>query len=107
MWESAEILWYAISLLGRRSALQPEIVEGRRVRKGGDQRQCRLVDPRAHSVQEGILPYRGEDDTVGQDALDLPQHFLALLPVQLAGLALEQILDLGDHTGGVESALRG
>jgi hypothetical protein len=99
MWQSAEIRVYfmALSISCCRVSLlplEPDLFVRRRIRERGNQGEGRLLHPWAHAANEPILPDRDEYDLVAEDLLDLVQHLLALLPVELLGLALEEILDL-------------
>ena len=60
---------------------------------------ARLLYPRADAPEERELVDRHVHRPLVHDLLDLVQHALALLAVQLAGLALEERLDLRDHAG--------
>src|SRR5580765_8205476 len=73
---------------------QPDVLVRRRVRIRGDQGEGRLLHLGSHAANEPILPDRSKYDAITQDLLDLMQHLLTLLPVELLGLALEEILDL-------------
>src|SRR6188474_1072913 len=53
-----------------------------------------LPDARADAPEEGELVDRHIHHPVVHDLLDLVEQTLALLPVQLSGLALVQLLDL-------------
>src|SRR5215468_1654542 len=87
--------------------LEPDVFVRRRVRVGGDQGEGRLLDPGAHASNEAILPDRDKYHLVAEDLLDLVQHLLALLAIDLLGLALEEILDLRQDAVGVAPLLRG
>src|SRR5262249_52971245 len=79
------------------AALFPEggLLRGGPVRGGRDQRQGRLLRARADTADEAVLPDAREDDAVVQDSLDLVQELFPLLPVELARLSLEEVVDLG------------
>src|SRR5215470_17217450 len=87
--------------------LEPDLFVRRRVRVGGDQGEGRLFDPGAHASNEAILPDLDKYHLVADDLLDLVQHLLALLAVDLLGLALEEILDLRQDAVRVAPLLRG
>src|SRR5215510_794126 len=87
--------------------LEPDVFVRRRVRVGRDQGEGRLLDLGSHASNEPILPDRGKYHLVAEDLLDLVQHLLALLSVDLLGLALEEILDLGQGTVRIAPFLRG
>src|SRR6267378_524650 len=86
--------------------LEPHVLERRGVRERLDQRQSRLFDARPEGPDESVLPDRREGDAVGEDALDLVQHLLALLSIHLLDLPGEEALHLGDRAVG-EPALAG
>src|ERR1700716_91047 len=86
--------------------LEPHVLERRGVRERLDERQPRLLDPRPEGPDESVLPDRREGDAVGEDALDLVQHLLALLAVHLLDLLGEETLHLGNRAVG-EPALAG
>src|SRR5439155_1542177 len=58
------------------------------------------------AADEPVFPDRREDHAVVQDLLDLVKELLALLPIELARLALEEVLHLGHDAVGVDAALR-
>src|SRR5438876_6219184 len=107
MWQSAEIRVYFIAFLTlyrRASAggapprpaarttlllLEPDVFVRRRIREGGDQGEGWFLHPWADASNESILPDRREHHAVVQDPLDLVEHLLAFLPVDLFRLALE------------------
>ena len=91
---------------GRRYFLRRSSSSGADVGERRDQGQRRLLQPRAHAADEPVLPDRREHHPVVEDALDLVQHLLALLPVELPRLALEEILHLRQHAVGVGAVLR-
>src|SRR5262249_60133524 len=99
----------AVSLLSPLELLplEPDVFVRRRVRIGGDQGEGRLLDLGSHASNEAILPDRDKYHLVAEDLLDLVQHLLALLPVDLLGLALEKILDFRQDAVGVAPFLRG
>src|SRR5262252_7909899 len=87
--------------------LEPDVFVRRRVRIGGDQGQCRLLDLGPHASNEAILPDRDKYHLVAEDLLDLVQHLLALLSIDFLRLALEKILDLRQGAVRVAPLLRG
>src|SRR5262249_35732326 len=84
---------------------EPEILVGRRVGVAPDQVDPRLLDPRTDAPDERELVDRHVGHAIVEDLLDLVQQPLPLPWVELARLTLEEILDLGDHAGGVDPAL--
>src|SRR5213594_4021483 len=85
--------------------LQFHVLQRPRVREAADQVDARLLHARADAPDERQLVDRDVGHPVVEDLLDLVQQRLALLHVQLAHLALEEILDLGDDAGRVGAAL--
>src|SRR5439155_529615 len=79
---------------GSAARLQLQILVGRRVGKALDVVDARFLDPRPDAPEERELVDRHVQSLVVHDLLDLVQHRLALLPVQLARLPLVEILDL-------------
>src|ERR1043165_4392118 len=94
-------------MMGVSSGLEPHVLVGRGVGIRRDQGQRGLLGARAHPADEAVLPDRGEDLLLEEDALDLVQQLLALLVVALARLAIVEILHLGQHPRGVGAALHG
>src|SRR5215831_12297143 len=88
-------------------AFQAKLLGRSRIRKRGDQRQAAFRHPGPDPPDEAVLPDRGEDLALVQDPLDLEEQLLALLPVDLARLALEQVLYLGQDTVRILTALDG
>src|SRR6185295_8044553 len=86
---------------------QPDVLVRRRVREGRDQGEGRLLHLGSHASNEPILPDRSKYHLVVQDLLDLMQHLLALLAVELLRLALEEILDFREHAVRVAPFLGG
>src|SRR5262245_60049532 len=78
------------------AGLEREVLVGRGVREALDVIDARLLDSRPDAPQKRQLVDRHVHRPLVHDLLDLMEHRLALLPVHLAGLALEEILDLGD-----------
>src|SRR5882762_8941746 len=93
--------------MGVSSGLEPDVFVGRRVWERGDESERGLLHTRAHTADEAVLPDGSEDLLLVQGALDLVQKLLALLAGRLAGLPLEEVLDLGQHARGVGAALDG
>src|SRR5262245_48748058 len=89
-----------------RLLLEAQILERCRVRERRDQAERGLLELRTDPADEPVLPDGCEDHPVVQDLLDLVQHLLALLLVELLGLALEEILHLRQHAVRVGAALR-
>src|SRR5262249_57101748 len=54
---------------------------------------------------EALLEDRRDLHLLGDDLLDLVQDALALGPVELLGLTLEEVVDLGQRAVGVHAAL--
>src|SRR4030095_12476522 len=94
-------------LSGSASRLEPNVLVRRRGRGRGNQGERRLLHSRSEGADESVLPDRGEHDALVQDLLDLMQQLLALLAVELLGLALEEILDLGEDAVRVPAIFRG
>src|SRR5262245_37315977 len=63
-----------------------------------DLQQGRLGHPRADAARPDVLPDRPEPHPLVQELLDLVEHRLALLAIRLAGLLLEQVVDIGIGT---------
>src|ERR1700730_6416394 len=85
--------------------LEPQVLVRGRVREALDVIHARFLDPRTDAPEEGQLVNRHVHRAIVHDLLDLVQQALALLPVQLARLALEEGLDLRDLAGRVDAAL--
>src|SRR5258705_13269184 len=85
---------------------QPDVLVRRRVREGRDQGEGRLLYLGSHASNEPILPDRSKYHAIAQDLLDLMQHLLTLLSVELFGLALEETLDLRQDSVRVAPFLR-
>src|SRR5206468_6416000 len=85
--------------------LQFHVLQRPRVREAADQVDARLLHARADAPDERQLVDRDVGHPVVEDLLDLVEQRIALLHVQLAHLALEEILDLGDDAGRVGAAL--
>src|SRR5437588_12703530 len=85
--------------------LEPEILVGRRVSVAAEQVDPGLLDPRTDAPDERELVDRHVGHAIVEDPLDLVQLRLPLLRVELARLTLEEVLDLGNHAGGVDPAL--
>src|SRR4029077_2467812 len=84
---------------------EPEVLVRRGVREALDAVDARLLHPRADAPEEGQFVDRHVHRAVLHDLLDLMEHGLALLPVELAGLTLEEALDLRDLPRGIDAAL--
>src|SRR5438067_6551547 len=85
--------------------LQSQILHRRRVRVAPDQVHTRLLDARSHAPDERQLVDRDLRHPIVEDLLDLMQQSFTLLHVRLAGLALEQVLDVRHDAGRVDAAL--
>src|SRR5215468_1592555 len=98
---SITLYWRAmgISFL-ERLALQPKVLERRRVGERRDQLQPGFLDVRPEGPDEPVFPDRREDHALVQEPLDLEQRLLALLAVQLLQLGLKEALDLRDRAVG-------
>src|SRR5215470_10960658 len=83
---------------------EPEILVGRRVGVAPDQVDPGLLDPGTDAPDERVLVDWHLGHAIVEDLLDLVQQRLPFLWVELAGLTLEEDLDLGDHAGGVHPA---
>src|SRR5215468_10981964 len=81
---------------------EPEILVGRRVGVAPDQVDPGLLDPRTDAPDERELIDRYVGHAIVEDLLDLVQQRLPVLRVELARLTLEEVLDLGNHAGGVD-----
>src|SRR6266581_4316241 len=86
--------------------LDSQILVGRGVGEPLDVIRACLLDPRTHAPEERELEDRHVEHPVVHDLLDLVQHRLALLPVELARLALEEVLDLRHDPRRVDSGLQ-
>src|SRR6266487_5764332 len=86
-------------------SLDPDVLQRARVGEASDQVDSWLLDAGANAPDERQLVDRNLDHAVVEDALDLVDQRLALLRVRLPRLALEQVLDLGDHAGRVDAVL--
>src|SRR5205823_15000628 len=89
------------------SARRPdlEVLVGRRVREALDPVDARLLDPRPDAPEERQLVDGYVQHPVVHDLLDLVEQGLALLSIQLAGLPLEEVLDLRHHARCVDAVL--
>src|SRR5215468_6562785 len=85
--------------------LELEVFVGRGVREPLDAVDAGILDARADAPQEGQLVDRHEHRPVVHDLLDLVEHGLALLPVELLRLTQVQVVDLGHRARGVDAAL--
>src|SRR5262249_35050867 len=95
--------WLAGSASG---PLEPEVLERAGVREALDQVDAGLLHARADPPDERQLVDRHVNHLVAEDLLDLVERRLALLRIELARLALEEILALGQDAGRVDAALR-
>src|SRR5438128_1861953 len=103
------------SRLGRRGSpdglqrelplLELQILAGRGVRVALDQPGARDLDARGHAPDEALLEDRPHQRLIGDDLLDLMEQGLALLAVELVGLLLEEVVDLGQRAVRVKPAL--
>src|SRR5262249_3461569 len=79
-----------------------QILVGSRIRIARNQADPGLLHARADSGHGAQLVDGRVHDVVVQDALDLMEQRLALCAIYLAGLALEQILHLGEDAVRVD-----
>src|SRR5207249_9457294 len=96
--------WGELSTTG--AACQPQILVGRGVREAFDRIDARLLDPRADAPQKRELEDGHVHHAIVHDLLDLVQQRLALPAIELARLALEEILDLRHDAGRIDAVLR-
>src|SRR2546425_7235370 len=68
---------------------------GRRERPASDETEARLRHPRTGRVDEAELPDWRVDGLLVHELLDVVEHRLAPLPVELAGLLSEEPVDVG------------
>src|SRR5258708_4868168 len=87
------------SVSGLPRGLELQILVRCRVREALDVVHTRFLHPRADAPEEGQLVDGHVHRAVLHDLLDLMQHAFALLAIQLAGLALEEALDLRHLAG--------
>src|SRR5262245_4153433 len=71
-----------------------QVLERRRVWEAVNQPHAGLGDALTDARERAQLVQRRMDHPVVQDALDLMQEHLALRPIELSRLALEQVVDL-------------
>src|SRR6266566_9601881 len=76
-------------------ALDRDVLVWPGIGEGRDQPEPRLLDPRPKGVDEGQLPDRRKHRLVMEELLDLVQQRRALLLIQLGGLLMEQLIDVG------------
>src|SRR5437899_7507171 len=88
-----------------RSGLELQVLVRRRVREALDVVDARLLDPWPNAPEERQFVDRHVHHPVVHDLLDLVQHGLALLPIQLASLALVEVLDLRHDSRRIDAAL--
>src|SRR5262249_59449335 len=74
--------------------------------EAGNEGRSPVGHPRTHPPDEGELVDGNGGDLVGERLLDLVQHGLALLAVELARLPHVEIVDLGQAAVGVDPLLR-
>src|SRR5437660_2153997 len=86
-------------------ALDGDVLVRPGIGKSRDQPEPRLADPRAKRVDEGQLPDRRVNRLVVEELLDLVQERRALLLIQLGGLLLEKLVDVGVVAIGISAAL--
>src|SRR5262245_1632922 len=86
----------AMSPPGVPCLLELEVFDGPGIGVALDQAQARLLHPGAHRADEGLLEEGCHEHMIGDRSLDLMELGLPLLAVLLAGLALEEILQLGE-----------
>src|SRR5215831_20996190 len=89
----------------RPSLLDLQILAGRGVRIALDQARARHLDARAHAPDEPLLEDRRDHRLIGDDLLDLVERGFTLLPVELLGLLLEEVVDLRQRAVRVQAAL--
>src|SRR5262245_32456526 len=89
----------------KRSRLHLQVLAGRRVREALDQPRPRLLDPRPYPAEEGLLKEGRRQHAVRHRLLELVKQRLALLSIELSGLALEQVLQVRERAIGVEAVL--
>src|SRR5215471_4621706 len=82
---------------GPSGTLDPHVLQRAGVGEAPDQVDPRLLDARPDAPDERQLVDRDLDHAVVENALDLVNQRLPLLRIRLPRLALEQILDLGNH----------
>src|SRR5678815_512430 len=87
-------------------SLQLEILGGAGVGEPGDQARGGLLDSGTHAPDEALLEERRLHHLVEDDLLDLVEQGLALLPVGLARLTREEILEVGPRAVGIGAVLR-
>src|SRR5262249_58100935 len=111
---------HGVILPGYGSRSQAQLLIGGRVRVKENQREPRLLDPRADPADEPVLPDRGEDGPIVQHLLDLVEEVLALpllhcvplgkfpltLPSPLRGRGMRGSLSLCEGGGWGEGAGR-
>src|SRR5262245_64252666 len=83
-------------------SLELQVLVRRRVGVHRDQAKPGLGDARPDAVQPTQLPDGRVHDLVVHELLDLDEDRLALLPVQLGGLLLEESVDIGVAAVGID-----
>src|SRR5262245_29772148 len=91
---------------GPPSLLHPHVLDGRRPRVRVDEHEGRLHHLRAHPARPDEIVDGAEADALVEQALDLVQHGLALLPIRLPRLLLEERVDVGIATVGEGAVAR-
>src|SRR5262245_10366398 len=84
-----------------------KVLERRRVGEAGNHIRPAHLDARPDSPDEGEIVDRHVQHVLGHGLLHLMDEDLALLEVDLSGLAREEIVDLGQRAVGVNAAFRG
>src|SRR5205823_7621325 len=87
-----------VTALERERALGPlqgDVLVGGGVRKTGDQTETGFADARADAVDKGQLPDRRVNGPFINGLLHLVQDRLSLLTVELDGLLLVQLVEIG------------
>src|SRR4030095_15959848 len=90
----------------RSRALEPQVLEWRRVWKAGNQPHASLDHALTDARERAQFVQGRVDHPVVQNALERMREGLALRPIELSRLTLEQVVDLGDHSVGVDPATR-
>src|SRR5437660_11473882 len=103
------------SRLGRRGSpdglqrelplLELQILAGRGIRIALDQSGAGDLDARGDAPDEALLEDRRHQRLIGDDLLDLMEQGFALLSIELLGLLLEEVVDLGQRAVRIEAAL--
>src|SRR3989454_11682817 len=85
--------------------LELQVLTGSGVRVALDEPRAGNLDARSYPPDEALLEDGRDEHLVGDDLLDLAEQGLALLPVELLGLAREEMGDLRKRAVRVEAAL--